>query len=424
MQAVNFENMSKDELLVALSASIAAEQEYSVLLNESSDPIFAFYPDGTYRYVNQVFARGVGKPIDQIIGNKIWDVFSKDEADRRFAVVRSVFDSGDIREIEVRVPTPSGDHYYLTTVKPILDTQCHVVSVMCISKDITERKSIQHELEARRDQAIALIDEKIRAENAVRQLNESLEKRVLSRTRDLEDANRKLVDSESMLRRLLQEKEVLIMEIHHRVKNNLQVIASLLRLESGRNTHTETQSVLQTMQGWIRSMALLHETIYRAGTYAVVDLGRYLEQIATQTFRALLGSRDSIHLRLRMGTVHVGIDQATPCGLLVTELLSNAIKHGFTGECRGEIVVVLEQVHDEDVWRISVSDTGVGLPADFELRRQESLGMQLVSALVTQVGGSLQIGPGAAFAVAFKVVQPTPTLGHSLNSDNHRNESA
>lgn len=142
MQAVNFENMSKAELIVALSASIAAEHEYSVLLDQSSDPIFAFYPDGTYRYVNRAFAQGVGKPINQIVGNKIWDVFSKDEADKRFSVVKSVFDSGDTREIEVRVPTPGGDHYYLTTVKPILDAKCHVISVICISKDITERKRI------------------------------------------------------------------------------------------------------------------------------------------------------------------------------------------------------------------------------------------------------------------------------------------
>ena len=200
----NVENKSKPELIVALLTSIAAEHEYSVLLDESSDPIFAFYPDGTYRYVNRAFAKGVGKSLEQIVGKKIWDVFSKDEADKRFAVVKAVFESGEIRDIEVRVPTAGGDRYYLTTVKPIVDSQRRVVSVICISKDMTERNTMQRELEASHAQALAYIEEKSAAENAVRQLNESLEQRVLLRTSDLASANKKLSDSESHLKQLLK----------------------------------------------------------------------------------------------------------------------------------------------------------------------------------------------------------------------------
>lgn len=122
------------------------DEIYRTLLDESSDPIFMFYPDSTYRYVNIAFAEGVGKPQDQIIGRKISDIFPPDEAEKRFAVMRWVFENGQTRVFEVRVPRPDGDRYYITTVKPILDEQNKVISVICISKEITERKRMDDEL--------------------------------------------------------------------------------------------------------------------------------------------------------------------------------------------------------------------------------------------------------------------------------------
>lgn len=147
----------REELLAELDALRSTFQEYRLLLDESSDPIFAFHPDGTYRYVNQAFASGVGKARDEIIGNKIWDVFSKEEADKRFAVVKWVLENAQSKVFEVRVPRPAGDRFYITTVKPILNSHGHVVSVICISKDITERKQMEDRL-ARMAQFDALTD--------------------------------------------------------------------------------------------------------------------------------------------------------------------------------------------------------------------------------------------------------------------------
>lgn len=120
---------------------------YRILLDESSDPIFSFYPDGQYRYVNKAFADGVGRRLDEIIGKKIWDVFPKDEADKRYATVKWVFENGLTKVIEVRVPRPDGDTYYLTTAKPVLNSRNEVISVICISKEITERKRMEQELQ-------------------------------------------------------------------------------------------------------------------------------------------------------------------------------------------------------------------------------------------------------------------------------------
>jgi diguanylate cyclase (GGDEF)-like protein/PAS domain S-box-containing protein len=134
------------ELERTAAALRASEEKYRVLLDESSDPIFSFFPDGRYFYVNRAFADGVGKPQQDIIGRSIWDVFPRDEADKRFAVVKWVFENGESKVIEVRVPRPDGDRYYITTVKPILDARRAVSGVICISKDITERKRMEDRL--------------------------------------------------------------------------------------------------------------------------------------------------------------------------------------------------------------------------------------------------------------------------------------
>jgi diguanylate cyclase (GGDEF)-like protein/PAS domain S-box-containing protein len=138
--------LARDERRQAVEALLEKEEEYRILLDESSDPIFTFYPDGTYRYVNRAFADGVGKSLEAILGKKIWDVFPKEEADKRFAAVKWVFENGATKVLEVRVPKPDGDTYYLTTVKPIFKDEKKVISVLCISKEITERKRIEDQL--------------------------------------------------------------------------------------------------------------------------------------------------------------------------------------------------------------------------------------------------------------------------------------
>ncbi len=120
-----------------------SEEKHRIILDESSDPIFTFNPDGQYRYANKAFADGVGRKMEDIIGRKIWDVFPKDEADKRFAAVKWVFANAEEKVIEVSVPRPDGDRWYITTVKPIMNEQGKVTTVICISKDITIRKQAE-----------------------------------------------------------------------------------------------------------------------------------------------------------------------------------------------------------------------------------------------------------------------------------------
>jgi PAS domain S-box-containing protein len=151
--------MNRDELLNEMKKLRNNATHYQVLLDESMDPTFSFYADGTYRYVNKAFARGTGKPLGEIIGNTIWDVFEKDEADKRFAIVKKVFAEERTEEIEVRVPLPSGDTYYLTTVKPIFNDLGTVETVICTSKNITKRKLAEIALKEKHEKLIKAMEE-------------------------------------------------------------------------------------------------------------------------------------------------------------------------------------------------------------------------------------------------------------------------
>ncbi|MEO8500434.1 MAG: PAS domain S-box protein [Vicinamibacteria bacterium] len=210
-------------------------------------------------------------------------------------------------------------------------------------------------------------------------------------------------NAEEALQASLREKEALLKEVHHRVKNNLQVITSLLRLETSRSTEASTKVVLRDMQGRIRSMALLHETLYRSGNFARVDLADYLRQLATQLFRMQNPDASRVHLATELEAARVEIDQAIPCGLIVNELLTNCLKYAFVDGRTGEVRVRLGAPAPGLV-RIAVIDNGAGLPEDFEARRARSLGLTLVSDLVKQLAGTLEIGPGpgAGFTFTFK----------------------
>ncbi|WDP91481.1 MAG: PAS domain S-box protein [Desulfobacter sp.] len=151
--------MDRKELLDELARLKESETHYRILMDESTDPIFSFYPNGQYRYVNNAFATGVGRTAKEIIGRTIWDIFEKDEADKRFAVVREVFSRGVVKEIEVRVPLPTGDTWYLTTVKPIFNAAGEVDTVICISKNITSRKQAEIALELKHERLVKAMEE-------------------------------------------------------------------------------------------------------------------------------------------------------------------------------------------------------------------------------------------------------------------------
>jgi PAS domain S-box-containing protein len=208
--------------------------------------------------------------------------------------------------------------------------------------------------------------------------------------------------AEGKLLASLREKEALLKEVHHRVKNNLQIVASLLRLESGRSEHLMTKYVLQEMHGRIRAMALLHESLYRNAKFERIDLAAYLRQLVAYLGRSLGSATGAIQFDLKFDAVEVGADEAIPCGLIINELVTNSVKHGFPNGGTGVVTIELQHAALPGEVQLCVRDNGVGLPAGFDPTTVKSLGMQLVADLARQLGGRLAVGPGPMFTVAFR----------------------
>ncbi|WP_243310659.1 sensor histidine kinase [Fundidesulfovibrio agrisoli] len=212
--------------------------------------------------------------------------------------------------------------------------------------------------------------------------------------------------AEQALLASLAEKEVLLREIHHRVKNNLQVISSLLYLQSDHLQDPEALAMFQESRNRIGSMALVHEELYRSGDLSSVPVEPYLQRLVPRLLAASCDGRD-ISCKLDVDDVQLVVDQAIPFGLIVNELVTNSLKHAFKGRERGEVAVSVRLKGGEITLR--VEDDGVGLPPDFDLEGTATLGMQLVVQLAMQLRGRLCVrqGSGAAFECVFQAKEPS-----------------
>jgi PAS domain S-box-containing protein len=198
--------------------------------------------------------------------------------------------------------------------------------------------------------------------------------------------------TEERLKATLCEKEALLMEVHHRVKNNLQVISSLLKFQSEYVTDDRVLRMFNESQGRIKSIALVHEKLYRSPDLARVDSGEYIRDLVMQSFRLHQARSSNAELEMSVDDVPLDLDVAIPCGLIINELVSNALKHAFPDNGRGKISVGL---HSQDDWLVlAVSDTGVGLPDGLDYQVAQSLGLQLVDALVRQIDGTIEVDSG------------------------------
>jgi PAS domain S-box-containing protein len=218
----------------------------------------------------------------------------------------------------------------------------------------------------------------------------------------LQDIGERLKAEERLLSSL-KEKEVLLKEIHHRVKNNLQVISSLLNLQSSAVTDQAMRSLFAESQNRIRSMAMIHEVLYQSKDLAAVPFGEYSRML----FGRLISAHASKNIKTEIDVEDfvLGIDQAIPAGLILNEFVTNALKHGFPGERSG--CIRLRVTIHEGQCELCVEDDGVGLPNGFDPDGIGSLGMQLVTSLTVQLEGRLEIGsatPGAAFKLSFPAV--------------------
>ncbi|MBT3380405.1 MAG: response regulator [Lentisphaerae bacterium] len=207
--------------------------------------------------------------------------------------------------------------------------------------------------------------------------------------------------AEAELKESLTEKDVLLREIHHRVKNNLGVIDSLLRLQLDHVTDQQAVDVLQESRNRIKSMWLIHRALYQSDKLSSVDFSEYIRHLVEELFATYNSSPDRVRLVLDLEDVSLDIDRAIPCGLIVNELISNALKYAYPSDDSGDVRLSMRPVGDG--LELVVSDDGVGLPEDFEFERAASLGLRLVSLLTRQLKGELDVRreAGTLFKIVF-----------------------
>lgn len=213
----------------------------------------------------------------------------------------------------------------------------------------------------------------------------------------LRDVSDRMI-AEEKIRTSLREKEALLKEIHHRVKNNLQVVSSLLGLQSRAVSDEITRKMFQESQNRIHSMALLHESLYQSSNLSKIDFPEYIRQLAAHLFHSYGVPPERIHLRTDLDKLYLHLDAAVPCGLIINELISNSLKYAFPDGRTGEVRVELHE-HQDHMAHLVVADNGVGLRSDIDWITARTLGLRLVRTLAEQLGAKLEMSSHAGTQV-------------------------
>jgi PAS domain S-box-containing protein len=215
------------------------------------------------------------------------------------------------------------------------------------------------------------------------------------------NAEEQLRERQAQLAASLKEREVLLQEVHHRVKNNLQVISSLINMQKRQMRDADGRRGLDECKARVEAIALIHEKLYQAKNYASIPFSEYARSLADNIFHATGVSPSNVVLKMEIESVALAVDRAIPCGLILNELISNALKHAFPAERQGAVHVELRRRNADLL--LAVGDDGVGMPTGFDLAKSDSLGLQLVSTLVEQLQARLEIVQhgGTTFRITF-----------------------
>ncbi len=237
--------------------------------------------------------------------------------------------------------------------------------------------------------------------NARKIIDDRAEQSILLAIEDITERRQ----AETQIQNSLAEKEVLLSEIHHRVSNNLQIISSLLSLQSNRIDDPQLIEILQNSQNRVRAMASIDEILYRSANLAALNFAEYIQILVNNLFESYTFARSTIAIRAEIEpSVIIGVDKAVLCGLIINELVTNAFKHGFPDGNRGDVVVKLI-ASGEGMLALSVANNGCSLPPDFDIERVRSMGLTLVLSLIRQIKGRLTVETGEinVFTITFPI---------------------
>ena len=333
------------------------------LIESSLDPLVTIGPDGEITDVNSATEMITGYSRKQLIGTDFSDYFTEPEKAREG--YQRVFKDEIVRNYELKIKNKDGGvtsvSYNASVYK---DDDGNVVGVFAAARDDTERKKAEKEIKSS-----------------------------------------------------LKEKEVLLREIHHRVKNNLQIISSLLSLQSNYINDDETLDIFTESQNRVKSMAMIHEKLYKSDCLVKINFGDYVNDLTENLFYNYKISPNMIKLHNKIDDVSFDINTAIPCGLIINELVTNCLKHAFpwfktskslkeSSEILefGKYKIEIELKHDDENYTLTVADNGIGFPDEINFKETDSLGLQLVNNLVEQLDGIITLDKtsGTKFMIIFK----------------------
>jgi PAS domain S-box-containing protein len=334
------------------------EERMRLLVESSEDIIVVQDLEGKYLYYNS--SPQYGLRASDVVGKTPFDFHEPTVAAKMMERLNQVVDSGQSLTIENQIVWQGETLSFIDQISPMKDDAARVTAVAIISRNITER-----------------------------------------------------VRMEEQLRAALREKEALLQEIHHRVKNNFQIVSSLLDFQANYVQDEQALGVLREGQGRLQTMALIHEQLYRAPDLAQIDFSDFLQTLTADLFATYrVGLARVVTLRLDVRDVLLEVKQAVPCGLLINELVTNALKHAFPptvdlpSDLPGEICVTFRPAAGGE-YELIVSDNGAGLPPDFEFLGGDTLGMFLIDTFARQLKGAVEWrgDAGTTCRIVFALVQ-------------------
>lgn len=331
------------------------------ILNNSPDAILLLTPDGTIDLCNRAFYEMFGYSTIEVVGRPIHDLI---EDTKTYLIDSHLKDSLARREtnwFQITAQRKDETTFDARGALATISNADRVTALVCSLRDISEQVQVEAQIKAS-----------------------------------------------------LREKEVLLREIHHRVKNNMQVISSLLALQADYTSEENTSQLFRESQNRIRSMALVHELLYQSDDLARVDFVEYVHKLTRHLLHSYLADASRISLDIVSNAVFLDVDMAVPCGLIINELISNALKHAFPENRQGSILVEL-RTEDNGLHTILVRDDGVGIPPELDVHQTESLGLQLVTSLAGQLNATigLQRHQGTTFEIRFALSETHDDLQHN-----------
>jgi PAS domain S-box-containing protein len=338
-----------EQRLAIMDDAAMASRRLAAIVESSEDAIISKDLDGVIRSWNRGAEVIFGYAADEIIGKPVKVLLPPDRLLEEDAILQQLRKGLRVNHFEtVRVRKDKRQINVSVAISPILDDARRVVGASKVARDITERKRI-----------------------------------------------------EAMLAAGVQEKETLLREIHHRVKNNLQIISSLLSFQSKSATTPQDLAAFVDGQNRLKAMILVHDKLYRARSLSRIEFGDYVQSLANEVADAYRSMISRVALQVEVEPLELAIEVALPCGMLLTELMTNAYKYAFPDGRGGTLRVQVQRI--ETHFQLTVSDDGVGLPDSVDPRNPASFGMQLAANLALQLGASLHYERGNGLRIEAQV---------------------